>query len=373
MNKQFLLEITSTLSDLCVALTLALALRSVWALILAGLAGNFTQFLMSYIIAPRRPQIQFDKQKFCELFSFSKWVIGSGILVFLITQGDDIFVGKIFGVTALGLYQMAYLLSNLPATEIAHVVSRVSFPAYAKFQKELSKLRVAYLKVLQLTVMIAAFLTGGIFLFAGDITKLILGDKWLSAVPVIQILVFVGLMRSIGATSGVLFVAVGKPKIDTYLQTIRFLVLASLAYPCGIKYGLEGISIAVLLSILVSNIGFSILAIKVTECRVGDFSKKILTPLVIGFLSALLTLWLRSLMKEGFVEFGILISVWTASYIGLTYIFDKLFNCNVYAIFMDVVQPFRNSKVKSRKISDHQQSMAPSRGLPHTHSSTGGR
>jgi O-antigen/teichoic acid export membrane protein len=347
MNKQFLLEITSTLSDLCVALTLAFALRSVWALILAGLAGNFMQLLMSYIIAPRRPQIHFDKQKFCELFSFGKWVISSGVLVFLITQGDDIFVGKIFGVTALGLYQMAYLLSNLPATEIAHVVSQVSFPAYAKMQNNLPKLREAYLKVLQLIALISIFLSGGIFIFADDFTQFVLGDKWLSVVPLIQILVFAGLMRSIAAASGPLFLALGKPNVNTYLHFIRFLIIAGLIYPVSAKYGMEGISIVIVLSILISNIGFGVLAARITECRISDYCKRIVLPLVVGLLCAFLTLWLRSLMKAGFFELGVLVLVWTASYVGLTCVFDKLCKSKVHDLMLLILEPFQQSKIDS--------------------------
>ena len=158
-KKQFIYEFSATIGDLIVAISLAFILRNVWALVWGVLAANFVRFVMSYVLSPYRPKFRIQKEKFKDLFGFSKWVLGSGILVFLTTQGDDIFVGKMLGVTTLGFYQMAYLLSNLPATEITHVISRVTFPAYSKLQEDLSKIKEAYLKVLQVIAFFSFPLT----------------------------------------------------------------------------------------------------------------------------------------------------------------------------------------------------------------------
>ena len=138
-NKQFTYEFSAALTDVAISISLAFILRNVWALVWGGLAGHFIRFIMSYILRPYRPHVSFKKSEFKELFGFGKWVLGSSILGFLIIQGDDIFVGKMLGVTALGLYQMAYLISNLPATEITHVISQVTFPAYSRLQYNLQR------------------------------------------------------------------------------------------------------------------------------------------------------------------------------------------------------------------------------------------
>jgi len=277
-NKQFIYELSATLVDLTVAITLAFMLRNVWALVWGGLAANFVRLFMSYILHPYRPHARFDKGEFKELFGFGKWVLGSSILIFLITQGDDIFVGKMLGVTALGFYQMAYLISNLPATEITHVISQVTFPAYSKLQEDLPKLREAYLDVLQLTAFISIPLAGGIFILAPDFTQTFLGDKWMPMVPAIQMLVLAGLVRSIAATTGPIFHGIGKPRIDTIWQVIRLIVLIALIYPFTMRWGILGASISVLFSILVSTLGFSFMVIKITKCELKNFGKMIVLP-----------------------------------------------------------------------------------------------
>jgi len=277
-NKQFLYEFSATIVDLTVAVALAFILRNVWALVWGGLAAHFVRLCMSYILHPYRPRIRFEKEKFQDLFVFGRWVLGSSILVFLITQGDDIFVGKMLGVTALGLYQMAYLISNLPATEITHVISQVTFPAYSKLQDDLPQLREAYLKVLQLTAFISMPFAGGIFILAPEFTKIFLGDKWMPMVSAMQALVFSGLVRSIQATTGPIFLALNRPEVEPKWQTIRLFVLFVLIYPLSNHWGILGTSIAVFSSTFISTLGFAFLVLKITSCGIYPFFKRISFP-----------------------------------------------------------------------------------------------
>jgi lipopolysaccharide exporter len=326
-NKQFFYELSATLVDLTVAITLAFMLRNVWALVWGGLAGNFMRLLMSYILHSYRPRIRFEKENFQGLFGFGRWVLGSSILIFLITQGDDIFVGKMLGVTALGFYQMAYLISNLPATEITHVISQVTFPAYSKLQDDLPKLREAYLKVLQLTAFISTPLAGGIFILAPDFTQIFLGEKWMPMVPAIKALVLAGLVRSIQATTGPIFLAVNRPEIEPKWQTIRLFVLVVLIYPFSIHWGILGASIAVFFSTFVSTLGFAFVVLKITKCGIQSFFKMIALPFINALFMVLILLILKnSIPLIEIWHFTLLIGVGIIMYLCITYLFDKMLN-----------------------------------------------
>ena len=246
-NKQFLYQLSGTLADFIVAVSAALVLRSAWALVFGLLAGNVARFIGSYLIHPHRPHLSGDLRKAKELFGFGKWVLGSSILIFLLTQGDDIFVGKLLGATMLGFYQMAYRISNMPATEITHVISQVTFPAYSKLQDNLPKLREAYLKVLQFTAFLSFPIAGLIFVLAPDFTKIFLGEKWMPMVPAMQILCIFGITRSIGATMGPILYSVGKPKIQTKVSSIQLIAMGMIIYPLTIHWGILGTSLAVVI------------------------------------------------------------------------------------------------------------------------------
>jgi len=342
-NKQFIYQISGTLADFAVAISAALILRSVWALVFGLLAGNAIRCFVSYLIHPYRPHLNLDLGKAKELFSFGKWVLGSSILVFLITQGDDIFVGKLLGATALGFYQMAYRISNIPATEITHVISQVTFPAYSKLQDNILKLREAYLKVLQVTAFLSFPIAGLIFVLAPDFTKIFLGEKWMPMVPAMQALVFAGLVRSIAATTGPIFHAVGKPKIDTQWQIIRLLVLAALIYPFIIRWGILGASIVVFLSIFVSNIGFCFRAIKITKCEMKNFVNAMLPSFLGSAISISVVSVLKNIINDEIWGFIILSCMGILIYFITIYLLDKFFNYGIKALIKESIHLLRST------------------------------
>lgn len=332
-NKQFIYQLSGTLADFIVAISAVFILRNVWALVFGLLAGNFVRFIVSYFISPYRPHISKDWGKAKELFSFGKWILGSNILLFLILQGDNIFIGKMLGVAALGLYQMAYRIANMPTTEISHVIYDVTFPAYAKIHDNLPRFREAYLKVLNITGFLSFLISGLVFALASDFTKIFLGEKWMPMVPAMQVLVLAGLVRSLAATGGTIFHAIGKPQIDTKLQIIRLSVLAALIYPLSVKWGITGASIAVFWSIFFANLGFSFMVIKITGCGFKRYGKAIGIPLVSMLVMVSSIFALRSVIDR--VEIGVLgllVGVGVLVFLAISYLHDRLFDYGIQSL-----------------------------------------
>ncbi len=337
-NKQFIYQLSGTLTDFIVAVVAAFILKNVWAIVFGLLAGNAAMFITSYLIHPYRPHLSFDIGKAKELFGYGKWILGSTILVFLATQGDDILVGKLLGITSLGFYQMAYRISNLPATEITHMISQVTFPVYSKIQDDIPKLREAYLRILLFTTLISFPITVLIFVLAPDFTMIFLGEKWMSMVPTMQVLVFAGLVRSIAATTGPILYAVGKPRIDTKWQMIRLVVIAIFIYPFTSKWGILGASIVVFLSVFISNFGFSLSVIKITGCGINNFMKTLAIPLITGIIIAASILTIKINAKtSGILGFILLVSIGLFIFLGTTYLFDKFLNYKIRLLVKESV------------------------------------
>ncbi len=337
-NKQFIYQLSGTLADFIVAVSAVLILRSVWALVFGLLAGNFVRFIASYLIHPYRPHLSSDLGRAKELFGFGKWVLGSSILIFLITQGDDIFVGKLLGVTALGFYQLAYRLSNMPATEITHVISQVTFPAYSKLQGDIPRLKEAYLKVLQVTAFLSFPIAGMIFVLAPDFTRIFLGEKWMPMVPAMQVLVLWGLIRSIGATTGPIIYAVGRPKILAKYQLFQLFMLIILIYPMTIHLGILGTSLAVLFASMGAN-GLAFYAtIKITNCGIYNFFRTISFPLS-SSLAAIVSIFL---LQVYWVSPNVLLMPFVVSlifywlvYFGVTYLFGRFSTYKIHSLIKE--------------------------------------
>ena len=317
-NKQFFYQLSGTLTNFAVAIILAFTLRNVWALVWSGLAAVFVQLLISYRVHPYRPRIRFEKTKFDQLFRFGKWVLGQSIVIFLITQGDDILVGKMLGITALGFYQMAYLISNLCATEITHVFSHVTFPAYSKMQDDSERMKQACLKVLRLTCTMSFPVATGILVLAPSLTQLILTEKWMPMVSALQVMCCFGVMRSIAATFGPVYRALGRPDIPFRINITHLLVLCLIIYPMGVRWQIFGVAVAITLAMFVSLLLTSRKIISLLEMDFTDLFKPIIIPFIatggaviavlgiIGFVKNLNLYSLFALMLVGLAVYSVL-------------------------------------------------------------------
>jgi len=333
-HKRFIYVFSGTLADLGVAIPAALILRNAWALVFGLLAGNFVRFVMSYIIYTYKPRVGMEWGKSKELFNYGRWILGSSILTFLLTQADDVFVGKMLGVTALGFYQMAYRLVSLPATEITSVISTVSFPVYSKLQRNSTQLRRAYSEALTLTSFLSIPLAGLILLLSKEIIVILLGVKWISVVPVVRVFAFAGLIRALGATISPVFQGIGKPKVITQMQLAILLLLIILIYPLTIKYGIVGTALASTGAALLPNLWFVRKLLSILNYRPQQFLKELLYPFIatIGMGLTILVFKFYVLRPETVVSLSFIILVGVTSYCLAIYCLSKTSSYRVLSI-----------------------------------------
>lgn len=337
LSKHFLYRFSSTIVNFSVSVFTAFTLKSVWALVFGQLADCITGVVASYLLHHYRPRFNLDLDKVKKLFGFGKWVFGSSILIFLFTQGDDFFVGKLLGATALGFYQMAYRVSSMPTTEITHVISNVTYPAYSRIQDNLPRLRNAYLKTLKLTAFLSFPIAGLILSLAPDLTIVILGEKWIPMVPSMQVLVLYGLIRSVAATAGPVFYSLGKPGIDTKNQFLQVILLMALIYPLTSKWGLLGTSFAVVFSSLAVNIIVLYKLLKVTQCMLWSVVQLLLFPGISVFIafSSMIIIKENYCPSKGIVGLVLSIIYGILVYSGMCYFFDKFFRYQIISTVKD--------------------------------------
>ena len=274
------LQQSTVLIGLVVTLLLAFLWRNVWALVWGTLAYFTADLILSYIIQKIKPKIHFEKDLLKEIFRYGIFITASGIVIFLTTELDNAFVGKMLGMKALGFYTLAYTLANLPATEITHVVSKVMFPAYSQLQGNKHKLKLLYLKTLKLVSTFTIPAAVGIGFLAQDIVSLIYGYKWIQAIPSLRILCIFGAIRSLAATAGPVYNAIGLPKIPFILNTLRLFFILLTIYPLTDCYGIKGTAYCVTISIIVTAlISWKILS-KLIKLSNYDIVKALLFPLL---------------------------------------------------------------------------------------------
>jgi O-antigen/teichoic acid export membrane protein len=251
-RQDFYMRTSGTLAELVVGVTVSYMTRSVWGLVASILVGAVAETISSYLVASSFRLVLPKWERARGILSFGGWIWLSSIITYLLNQGDDAVVGKLLGVTTLGYYQNAYKIASLPATQITGMMTQVTYPAFASIQDDKVRLARAYKKSFLAALGTTVFFSAIIILFAREITLITLGDQWLPVVPALKVLTIFGVVRSLAATVGPVFQAVGKPNILVWIGLYRLVVLAAIIFPLTTGYGMVGTSWAIVISSLLT-------------------------------------------------------------------------------------------------------------------------
>nr|WP_256385566.1 lipopolysaccharide biosynthesis protein [Halorientalis sp. IM1011] len=278
-DKQFVYRSSGTAAYVCVALGAVLVAANVWALVAGIVARSAARSVVSYVIHPYRPGFGFDGAAARELLEFGKWIFGSGLVLLVLNWGDDAVVGLLLGASSVGLYQLAFRLSNAPATEVSQVVSTVTFPAFSKLQDDPDRLRETYLRTLRVLAYVSLPVAVGIAAVADAFVRAFFGPEWFPMIDALRVLAVWGAMRSIVATIGPLFRAIGRPAYNTALQSLRMIVFLAVLLPATAAWGITGTAVALVVSAAVENPVAVVVVGRTLDARLSRFPRSLAVPL----------------------------------------------------------------------------------------------
>ena len=328
-NKQFVLTVSSVLTDFFVSVTIALVYRSVWALVLGYLAAAAVQTTLSYFLHRYRPRPSFILGKANQMMTYGKWIFSSSALIYLVDSIDDIVVGKMLKAFTLGLYQMAYNLSNFAATQICNVISQVTFPVYSKLQHDIPRLREGFLRTVSLVSIISLPLTFGLFLLAPSIIKVLLGDKWMPILVPLRAMCVIGGIRSITGNFGPIFLSVGRPDILTKIQVFNLSILGITILPFVGAFGIMG-AVYSRFCTFVSQFYSWPNIMRILDVRFRELLNPIIPPLACSVIMIASLLGLQQgLSIGGTMELILLICVGAGVYSASLLILDRIFRLGI--------------------------------------------
>ncbi|ACK53877.1 lipopolysaccharide biosynthesis protein [Thauera aminoaromatica] len=234
-----------------VSLVLAYAGLGASALAYGFLAQAFLFSSLVYIASSHslRPSLRLGVLK--GLVRFGSGLTLAKVGNYLATQGDYVIVGKLLGVTSLGVYSRAYQLLMLPTNLIGTVLEKVLFPTLSLIQEDKKQLQSVYEKGFALVALLTFPLMAFSIVFGDEIVKTILGSQWHDVVAPFQILIAVLFFRTAYKLNESLIKAAGRVFQLATIQWVYASAVVSFSI-AGASWGLNGVSVGVGLSVLVN-------------------------------------------------------------------------------------------------------------------------
>jgi PST family polysaccharide transporter/lipopolysaccharide exporter len=342
-HKSFLYKSSGGLAQLVVGISYALYSPTVWALVAASLARPAVKTCVSYLLDDFRPWPKPDFGAAKELIQFGKWMTGSSILGFLYSEGDDAFVGWFLSATALGFYQYAYRMADMPATQLSGVLSQVTFPTYSALQDDMGEVRQAVIQTTRLIAFFAFPMAFGIALIAPSFVPVVLGEQWTPMVVPMQILAFYGLFHAITRNFGELWKSQNRPDLQVKLGLVRVACLAVGLWPAAATWGIEGVALLVTGVYLFPMLPLDVyITAKMLETTSVRLYREFAYPLVASA-TMFGSLWYVQSVTDfsHVVELVLLIPAGAVVYAAASLLLEEQFEWGIKRIFGMVVQGIR--------------------------------
>ncbi|WP_420143854.1 lipopolysaccharide biosynthesis protein [Sphingobium sp.] len=241
-HQEFLILVAQKMAGFIVGVGMATLFRTYWALVFSMLVSQSTIVILSYALMPYRPRLSFRHMR--ELLSFSLWLSASQIVNTLNWRFDFLLVGKMLGAVPLGHYSVGGNLAMMPTREATIPLTQTIFPGFSAIKDDRPRLVSAYQRVQALVSAIALPAGIGTALIADPLVRVMLGEKWLPVVFIVQALSCVYGLQTLGSIVQPLGMAMDRTRTlfmrDLQMLLLRVPLLAAAAY----AYGLTGLVIA---------------------------------------------------------------------------------------------------------------------------------
>ncbi len=171
---------------LVVGVGLALLGAGVWSLVGASISSTATQAVWQYAIVrhPLLPVLRWEPYR--DVCGYGARLSGAYLMDYIGGNLDTFTVSRVASTATLGQYTRAYYLVFQPLSNyLAQALTNVLFPPLSRIQKDLARLRRAYLTVVSLGNLMLFPICAGIAVAAHELVLVILGPQWTPAIGLV--------------------------------------------------------------------------------------------------------------------------------------------------------------------------------------------
>lgn len=250
----YAINAANSVTNLLVAVGLALLGYSYMSMVWAALAGSLASLLASLLLRPRELPWLPGRQGMRTVAAFGAYSTGGGLIDEASVAAPDLIIGKLINIESLALFGKAQSVLNMFNQLITSAISPVVFPLFAANERAGGQggAGPAYLR----TVSYMTALSWPFFFFlacmALPLVKLLYGQQWIACVPLIRIMCLSSAVYSMFSMARYLLVATGKIRMQVGIDAWSGVLKVALVLAAA-PFGLVAVAWAVVLALLLRS------------------------------------------------------------------------------------------------------------------------
>ena len=209
-------QVTALVISGTLGLTLAYNGMGYWSIAIQQVCYIAVFSLMLWHFSPWRPTLHFDFGPVREMFGFSSKILVTNIVLQVNNNIFSMLLGRWFTTRVVGAYTQANKWNSMGYSLIGNTVNGVAQPVLTSVGDELERLRQVFRKMLRFTVFLSFPLMTGLGLVGHELIVITVTEKWLPAVPILQVLCLWGAFFPVTTLFTNLIISRGSSNIYMY-------------------------------------------------------------------------------------------------------------------------------------------------------------
>jgi O-antigen/teichoic acid export membrane protein len=246
--RQRSLEAVNPIVSTAVMVPLAATGFGFWSLIIGIVAGSFAGAVVAIVTCPYPLAWRFERQALREYFQFSWPLLASSASGLVVVQGSIIVGNYAVGLAGLGALALATNFAMF-ADKVDTIIRRTIYPAVCAVRGRTALLFEVFTKSNRIALMWALPFGIGLALFAPDLVRFVLGERWREAGPLLQAFGLIIAFRQVAFNWVAFFAAVGNTRPMAVNGAVQVAVFALVTAPLMFWLGLTGYAIGMAASV----------------------------------------------------------------------------------------------------------------------------
>lgn len=196
----------------------------VWALVAQNISSQLFTTIIMWFTVRWRPEIRFSRERFKLLFDFGWKIFGANFITTLFVNMRKLLIGKFYMPASLAYYEKGDHFPSLLANNIFTSMQTILLPVLSESQDNRSNVKAMMRRSTKLSCFFIYPLMMLLIVAAKPFIVLLLTEKWIGAVPFVQILCISYFFRPITISNFEAIKALGYSGITLKLEIIKKVV-----------------------------------------------------------------------------------------------------------------------------------------------------
>jgi O-antigen/teichoic acid export membrane protein len=194
---------------------------SFMSLAFGQIAGSTFSVLAYTIVGRRHVSFRIGLSEWRRVFSFGLNMMAISGVNAIAARVSEALLGRLIGLSALGLYSRASNLNNLVWDNIHMVIGRVVFVDLAAQKRSGASLRTTYLTLVEVLTALLWPAFAGLAIVSGPFIRLVYGERWVAAAHPLAMLSIAAILLVAISMTWELFVVSGETAKQARLEIVR--------------------------------------------------------------------------------------------------------------------------------------------------------